>query len=193
MEYKIIQPPFTLEFRTMSREVAKDYFDWFMEQIPIRIRILEQAVQSTGGYENWQADYAPESLERLGQWFYEHVETRKRTKEEKEEIYRKAPDWFRSVEVQNWELTNRTFSLAMDIGMYLSQVFERNLAGLKWEMVTKPKNDANYQQPVLVGTGKRELNPVWILVVYAYSLAKGKRGPEGLKELYDIWTNLLAK
>jgi hypothetical protein len=193
MEYKIIQPPFTLEFRIMSREVAKDYFDWFKEQIPVRIRILEQAVQSTAGYEDWEADDMPESLEKLGQWFYEHVETRKRTKGEKDAIYSKAPKWFRSVEIQDWELTNRTLSLTMDIGMYLGRVFEKNLPGLKWVMVKKPKNDANYQQPVLVGTGKRELNPVWILVVCAYSLADNTRGPERLRELYDIWANLLVK
>lgn len=193
MEYKVIQPPFTLEFRKMSRQEAKDYFDWFIKQIPIRTNVLEQAVQSTDGYEDWLANYKPESLERLGLWFYEHVETRERTKEEREEIYRKAPDWFKSVEIEDYELTNRTFSLAMDIGMYLSQVFEKNLAGLKWEMVTKPKNDAYYQQPVLAGTGKRRFNPVWILVTLAYVFARRSKGPERLRELYDIWAKLLVK
>lgn len=193
MKYEIIQPPFTLEFRAMSREAAKDYFDWFIEQIPIRIRILEQAVQSTDGYEDWQADYAPESLERLGQWFYEHVETRERTKEEKETIYSRAPEWFRHVEISDWELANQTFSLAMDIGMYVSRVFEKNLPGLKWMMIKQSKRHVDFQQPVIVGSGKRELNPVRVIVVYAYSLAKGKRGPEGLKELYDIWTSLLVE
>lgn len=192
MKYEMVRPPFTLDFPNMSREEARDYLSWFLEQIPIRIRVLEQAVQSTPGHGEWQADCSPESLDRLGRWLYEHVETRKRTKKESKEIYGNAPDWFRSVEIENWELTNRTFSLAMDIGIYLSQVFEKNLSGLKWTMVTKPKNDVDYQRPVLSGTGKLQLNPVRMLVVLAHSLADDTRGPEGLKELYDIWVGLLA-
>ena len=192
MKYEIIQPPFTLRFRTMSREEANDYFDWFMEQIPLRIKILEEAVQSTVGYEDWRADYTPESLERLGQWFYEHVETRKRTEREKETIYSRAPEWFRGVEIEDWELTDRTFSLAMDIGMYLSRVLQKNLPGLRWEMVTKPKNDADFQQPVLAGTGRLVLNPIWVLVTYAYGVARHSKGPERLREIYDIWANLLV-
>ena len=191
MEYDVIQPPFTLEFRTMSTEEATNYFNWFMGQIPIRIKVLEQAVQSTAGYEDWQADYTPASLEKLGQWFCEHVETRKRTEDEKEAIYSKAPEWFRSVEIEDWELTNRTFSLAIDIGMYLSCVLEKNVPGLKWELVRKPKNDVDFQQPVLVGTGKLVFNPVRMLVIYAYSLADNTRGPEGLKELFDTWQSRL--
>ena len=193
MQYKIIQPPFTLKFRSMSREEAANYFDWFMQQIPIRIAVLEQAVQSVAGYETWQADYTPKSLERLGQWFYEHVETRERTRGEKEAIYTQAPDWFGRVEIQDWELTNQTFSLAMDIGMYFGFLLEKELPGLKWIMVKKPKNDANFQQPALVGTGKLILNPVWILVTYAYGIVSGTDGPEKLRELYDIWADLLIK
>ncbi|MBC7251337.1 MAG: hypothetical protein H5T62_13750 [Anaerolineae bacterium] len=193
MEYEVIQPPFTLEFRNMSREEAIRYFNWFMEQIPIRIRVLERAVQSTAGYEDWQADYTPASLEKLGQWFCEHVATRKRTEEEKETIYSKAPEWFRSVEIEDWELTNQTFSLAIDIGMYLSRVLEKNCPGLRWVMVKKPRSDADFQQPVLVGVGKPVFNPIAILVTYAYGIARRSKGPERLKELYDIWANLLVK
>jgi hypothetical protein len=191
MKYETIRPPFTLKFRSMTRKEATEYLDWFLGQIPVRIAVLERAVQSTVGYGDWQADNTPESLKGLGQWFSEHVETRRRTKEERETIYSKAPEWFRDVEIQDWELTNRTFSLAMDIGMYFSYVLQRNLLGLKWAMIKKPKNHVDFQQPVIVGSGKLELNPVRILVVYAYSLARGTRGSERLKELYDIWAKLL--
>lgn len=193
MKYEIIQPPFTLKFRFMSRVEANNYFNWFMDQIPIRISILERAVQSTLGYEDWRADYTPESLRKLGQWFYEHIETRKRTEEEKVDIYGKAPDWFRNVEMEDWELTNRTFSLAMDIGMYLSQVFVKNIPDLKWVLVEKPKNDSNYQQPVLKGTEKLVLNPVSIMVTLAYGFARNNKSPGRLRELYDIWAHLLVK
>ena len=165
MKYEIIQPPFTLNFRAMSRAEGNAYFKWFMGQMPIRIGILDEAVRSTTGYEGWQADGSPDSLVGLGQWFYDHVETRKRTEEEKEAIYSKGPKWFRSVEIEDCELTNRTFSLAMDIGMYLGRAVQINLPQTKWMMVKKPRNDMDYQQPVLKGTGRLVLNPVQILVL----------------------------
>jgi len=142
---------------------------------------------------DWQADYTPKSLEKLGQWFYEHVETRKRTEKEKETIYGKAPKWFKSVKIKDWELTNQTFSLAIDIGMYLNRALEKNVPGLKWELVRKPKSDVDFQQPVLVGTGNLVFNPTQILVTYAYGVARGSKEPERLKELCAIWVNMLVK
>jgi hypothetical protein len=192
MEYKNIQPPFTLRFQDMSREKAEAYFAWFMDQIPVRVSALEQAVQSTVGYEDWRANYTPESLEKLGQWLCEQVETRERKKVERETIYSRAPAWFKNVEIEDWELTNRTFSLALDTGMYFSRVFEENLSGVKWVMVKKPRNDADFQQPVLVGTGRLGLNPVRILVTYVYGIARRSKGPERLRELYNTWANLLV-
>lgn len=192
MEYENIQPPFTLRFQSMSREKAEAYFTWFMEQIPVRVSALEQAVQSTVEYEDWQADCTPESLEKLGQWLCEQVETRERKKAEKEAIYGRAPTWFRNVEIEDWELTNRTLSLALDTGMYFGRVSEENLSGLKWVMVKRPKNDADFQQPVLVGTGRLRLNPVRILVTYVYGIARCSKGPGRLRELYNTWANLLV-
>ncbi len=191
MKYSIIQPPFTLDFRNMDKVEAKNYFNWFMDQMPIRIHELEFAVQSVASYENWRADFTLESLEKLGQFFYEHIEIRRRTEKEVEAIYIRAPDWFRNVDVEDWELTNRSFSLAIDIGMYLSQVFERNLVGLEWILVKKPKSDISYQQPVLKGTGKLVFNPVHITTILAYGFAKQNKSPERLRGIYDNWANLL--
>jgi hypothetical protein len=60
------------------------------------------------------ADRSPESLERLGDWFAGNVETRTKTGEEIEAI--KAKLTF-PIDVPGEQLTNRTFSLAMDIGL----------------------------------------------------------------------------
>jgi hypothetical protein len=193
MEYQIIQPQVRLDFQVMTRKEANDYFRWFMEQIPTRMEILTRAVRSTRGYENWQTDFTVNSLDKLGQWFCEQVETRDRTTQEKEDIYSKAPAWFRNVNVESWELSNQTFSLAVDIGMYLGSMIEKNHEGIKWIMVTRPKNDVDYQQPVLVGKSNLVLNPVRIVIVYAYSIPDKTRGPEGLREIYQIWTHVLTK
>ena len=114
-DYKIIEPPFTLKFDEMSKQELKDYNTWFLNQIPERIAILEKAIHNTSGFEDWQKDYSPESLDKLGAWFFQQAEKRKRTKEEMKSIYKNMPDRLKDIEIDDWELTNRTFSILQSI------------------------------------------------------------------------------
>jgi hypothetical protein len=75
---------------------------------------------------------------------------------------------------------------------------EQNQPGLKWVMVKKPKNDVDFQQPVLSSTSnlsisKLVLNPIGILETYAYGIARRLKGAGRLREIYDIWVNILTK
>jgi hypothetical protein len=172
-EYSIIAPPFTLRFKEMSKEELVKYNAWYLAQIPRRIDILTKAVQCTSGYEDWHSDYSPKSLDKLGEWFASNVDIRERTKEEKQEIYAKAPDWFKNIEISDKDLTNKTFSLAIDIGMYLSQVFLKNISNLKWQhTVNGSKNWVDYGQPVIAGFKNVVFNPTQTMVVLAYGLVK---------------------
>ena len=193
MNYKNITPPFSLEFHEMSKEELKSYYQWFMNSIPERIKILESAVQSTPGFENWKADFSVDSIELLDQWFSKNVVTRKKTIGEIKEIYANGPEWFKSVEIDDWELTIRTFSLAMDMGMYLSQVFLKNASGVNWYQHLKgSKNYAYYGQPVLRGVSKVHFNPIAAMVTRAYGFARGKK-KSSLKEMFQIWKESLMK
>ncbi|MCC6146909.1 MAG: hypothetical protein IT308_05015 [Anaerolineaceae bacterium] len=192
-EYKIIQLPFPLRFKEMDRSEAEYYYKWFQNQIQNRICELTHYIQSTSGFESWDSDYTPTSLDKLGVWLYEHVTTRERSKIEIENIYSKSPDWFRAIQIPDYDISFLTVSLSIDIAMYLSQVMQKNIAGLRWKMVTKPRSSDNYQQPVLYGKGKMVFNPVNIIITYAYGIARGSKGPERLRELYDIWANILVE
>jgi hypothetical protein len=143
MPYAIIQPPFRLEFREMPRKDLKAYFNWFLGQITERVAVMEREVTTTPGFSNWRADRTPESLVALGEWFAEQVETRPRTTEEIAEI--RAASSF-PMPIPDEELTNRTFSLAMDIGMHLSQVFLTKYPFLKWEQPLRSKRFVDYGQ-----------------------------------------------
>jgi hypothetical protein len=182
MTYRINQPPFTLEFPNMSKGELQAYASWFHQILPERIAELTTTVKGTSGYEGWEPVQTPESLEPLGRWFEGQVERRKKTAEELAEARGslKLP-----VAVPETELTNRTFSLAMDIGMYLSQVLLKTLPGTRWDQVLKSKQNVDYGQPVIMGFGKVSLNPVGIMVVKAYSISRGK--PAELRRLYDVW------
>jgi hypothetical protein len=190
MSYQIIQPPFTLKFEEMSKKELKEYFDWFHEIIPERIAELCEAVRQSPGYEDWSPDYSRESLSLLGNWFQAHVETQSRTPEETEELTSQTKWRF---PVGNSELTNRTFSLAMDVGIYLSQVFLRNHPHLKWDQPLRAKKFIDYGQPVLVGFGPAPFNPVRMVVTLAYGFAKKKGNGARLLEIYDYWSDLAEK
>jgi hypothetical protein len=188
MNYQIIQPPFTsLIFKNMSRKELKDYNDWFHEIMPERIKILISAIQSTPGYESWRTDFSPESLNLLGEWFFSQTETRLRTQQEIAEIEGKLKY---PLPVSGEELSNKTFSLAIDIGMYLSEVFLRNHEAIQWSQSFGNKKNVDYGQPVLNGFGASAFNPVHIMVTLAYGFARKSKTGKRLREIYDYWSNL---
>lgn len=189
MSYLIIQPPFTLKFKEMSKNELKAYREWFHKVTPERIVELAKDVQSTPGFELWEPDMTPESLVALGQWFEGQVQTRCRTLEEIKELKSKITI---PIDVPEEDLTNRTFSLAMDIGMYFGQVVLRNLYGTQWEQPLKNKKFIDYGQPVLIGFGVIMLNPIRIILTTAYGISCRQQNGERLRELYDIWAKMRA-
>jgi hypothetical protein len=190
MSYKIIQPPFTLKFREMSKQELKSYYIWFFEVMPERINELASAVQSSQGFEAWLPDNTPTSLELLGKWFATQVEIRSRNYEEIESI--RASLSF-PINIPDKQLTNKTFSLAMDIGMYLGGVFLSQYPSLKWGQLFGNKKLAEYGCPVLLGFGHVPMDPVWIMVMLAYGIADGKKTGNRLKEIYEYWSQSISK
>jgi hypothetical protein len=180
--YTIVQPPFELKFRERPRKDLQAYRDWFHAVLPERIVELTKAVKSTPGFQGWEPDGTLESLDRLGEWFDGQVETRRQTAEELEEIRSKLTF---PIDIPEEDLTTKSFSLAMDIGMYFSRVILRNLPGTRWDQPVGNKNFADYGQPVIMGFGTVPLNPVRVMVTTAYGISRNS--PARLRELYDVW------
>jgi hypothetical protein len=185
--YEILRPPFTLDFRKMSKEDLRRYRDWFLATIPERVTQLEHVVRGSPGFESWHADSSPGSLDALGEWYLAQVDRRPHTQDELEQLRRQLPNW---IDPPLDELTNRTFSLAFDVAAYFGQVLLQNIPDLRWEQNRRAKMSADYGQPVLVGAGPVPLNPVRIMITLAYG-AKGNSG-QRLSELYRIWATTLA-
>jgi hypothetical protein len=190
--YELIAPPFTMQFREMPRPEIRAYSNWFHTVLPARIRELSGAVRATPGFDHWEPDETPESLDALGAWFWGEVRIRPRTEEEKEEIYRESPEWFRAVAIPEYDLDDRTFSIAFDIGMYMSQVFLRSFPELEWRIPLTGKRNIDYGQPVLAPFGKRVFNPVRMAVAQAYRVAS-KNGTADLHNLFIIWGEMIAE
>jgi hypothetical protein len=171
-----------LKFAVMTKTELREYNRWFQDVLPQRTCELAKALNSSAGFEDWQPNYKPESLNSLGNWFASQVETRPHTRDELKRIPPHIRDWGIS-----GELTDRTISLAMDVGMYLSQVFLRNDASMKWDQIFGSKRFIDYGQPVLVRVGtKVPFNPVRIMLSLAYGLADKQYNGRRLREIYDI-------
>lgn len=186
MPYEIIRPPFSLSFTEMSRKELRGYFDWVLRHIRQRIDVLATAVTETPGFEDWQPDRTPDSLLALGKWFGTQVETRELTPQEKERHELENQRTF-PVDMPEWELTNRTYSIAFDVGIYFSQVLHAAFPSLKWELPLSSKRFAYYGQPCLGKFGRTLLNPVAIAIVIASSFADGEPNDGRLRELFDVW------
>lgn len=187
MAYATIQPPFTLEFTEMSKAELKAYAAWFHAVAPARIAELEKAVRNTPGYHGWEPDQTPDSLGPLGRWLEGQVEMRKKTESEIAELHSQLT---LPIDVPREQLTNRTFSIAMDLGMYFGQVVLKSVRGTRWDQpLGKSRRWADYGQPVIVGNGRVPLNPVRIMVTAAYSFADKR--PTSLRELFNAWQELL--
>ncbi len=188
MTYSTIQPPFRLKFWEMSKKELKHYYQWFQEIIPERIKELTNAVKSSEGFEDWEPNFTPASLDILGRWFAAQVQTRPRTQEERKEL---AAGSRYPIEAPEWELADPTISLAMDVGMYLSQVFLRNHPSLQWDQPFGSKKFIDYGQPVLIPFSSAPFNPVRMMIGLAYRLATKNARGKGLRELYDIWAKMI--
>jgi hypothetical protein len=156
----------------MPKKELNRYFEWFDGVLPERLSKLAKAVQSTPGYESWQPDERPASLDLLGQWFVAQIAVRPRSENEIKNIEDKTKF---PIGVPSEELTDHTLSLAMDIGMYLSRVFLKNQPSLKWEQPLANKKFIDYGQPVLVAFKPGPFNPVRMVVTFAYGVVSQKK------------------
>lgn len=189
--YRVIQSPIDENVYKLNKKQAKVFFNWYINEIPTRIQILADYVRSSPEFSGWQENMLVESLDDLGKWFCKQVETRPRSEVEISDIRKRAPALFDAVGIPQDELTGKTISLAIDIGMYLSQIMQKNVENAKWVQKTTAKRSVNFNLPVLSTGGRMVFNPTHLMITYAYGIARGTKKPEGLRELYEIWKDIL--
>lgn len=169
------------------------FFAWFKEQITFRTDQLLYAVRSDEDHSSWEIDFSASSLSPLASWYVKNVNTRPRLEAEKESIYSSAPPRFRQVEIDDWDLTDRTFSFAFDVGVYFGEVLSRSTVDVQWHLDTSRPSSAYYHLPILAQEGPQICCPIHLMTVYAYGIARGNKGAGRLRELFQIWQEILSK
>lgn len=197
--YKLIQIPLKKYIYDTTEKEAKEFFEWFLKIIPERLEILRSALKITG-YEPTELDFSPESLDYIAQWFKNHITTRPLTKGERDAFKEKYSGTIkkgkyeiplsRIVETPKRLFTEETLSLCWDIGIYFAETIRNNVKGLKWDFVKKPRNDAYYHLPVLIGFGPKKDNyfsPKDIMGTIASRILRRVDASNELRETYEHW------
>jgi hypothetical protein len=163
-EYPFFIPPGELASRPpreWSAAEASEYLAWLHGMIEIRIAGLLQ-------YFGFQAGEASTTLLRVGTL---------------------AADAFRKPQFSlDGKLTDQGYALAADLGLLLAKFLLVAASSIRWEVVRRPKRDANLNQPVLVGfkTGV-PLNPIRGSIAEAAGVISGLRKADAWQRAYEFW------
>lgn len=153
MDYPLMTPPFHLKpFEEMNKKEAKQYFEWYISQIPQRMAILKQV--SNGQI---LLDSSKESLIPLFTWFLSIVTIDQLSEEEIEarlNDLRQYPDFaFEDAKEQLLanpvELKKEDYDLARDIAIYYGETLIKNYPQVHWTYLTKPKSHIYLNEPIL--------------------------------------------
>jgi len=183
--YQIINNlPIDYDFQSKTKDELKLYGTWFKENKDIRLNYLIEHVKSTPNYEHWTADFTLNSLKELGKWLKENIEIEKLPEEEYKLKRNKVPEW---IEVLDWDLTIKTRSILVDVGIYFGEAFIHTHVKYKWEQYfSKIKRDVNNGH-VVIKFKIKELNPIWIMINVGLGLVDNTKDENCLYNLFKVW------
>ncbi|MFC4766474.1 hypothetical protein [Effusibacillus consociatus] len=191
MDCYLMDPPFGVKpFVQMSKKEADIHFAWYISEIPKRLQLLKDAFEFTGGGKKEVLNLTPESLKPLWEWFIPQVTIVQQSQEELEAELRNAPEWLREAQ-KTEKISKEALTIAMDIAVYFAEVFITHNESVSWDIVRKPKSDADFNQPVLFGFGEDVLNPRRVLHTLTLRAARGETTADALYDMYKVWENYL--
>lgn len=190
MNYPLMTPTFEMKpFEEMTKKEAQIHFNWYLSEVPKRIELLSNAFLETGGGTSGDLDFSQKSLMNLWSWFIPRITTITKSDDEIASELKVAPEWFKEKIIENnKKLSIGTLSLAMDIAIYLAEVFIKNFNSLEWGFVTHPKSLAYVNSPVVIGFSSGvELDPRNLVYNLTLKTVNGELNEKGLFNLFDAW------
>ena len=175
-------------FFELTARQAKEYFNWYMEQIPNRITLLWEYMKQECP-ETEPFDYSPESLIPLWEWYETKVQQVPMSQKEIEFQAARYPKWIENeIRKETMKYTDETLSIALDISIYLGETVRKNYPNLYWGYRAKPKNEFSANRPVILKlVGKRAyFNPSRIVFV-AMVKSSEAHDKSQLYDLYRYW------
>lgn len=191
MIYTMIEPPFKFDsFETLTKQQAQQLFDWYISMIPERAKLLEECFNKVWRC-NLQFDYSLESLDLLWAAFEKHIEIEEKTEKQIRAENKGMPEYVIEEELKDRRYPSRgTYMIALDIAMYFGEALARHLPGIHWGFFTKPKKMASVNEAVLLGFGKRYMDPTRIVRVACQKSINSPK-PYALSEIIEVWKGFI--
>ena len=194
MQYPAISFPCEFEsFKTLNKNQAQQLFDWYISEIPQRVKLLEECFNDEWCH-SIPFDYSIDSLDLLWKAFTKYIKSYKKSRKDIMAENANLPRYVLDDMLNdNRHLANETEILAFDIAMYFGETLSRNFPGISWGFFTKPKNMASVNKAVLVGFMRNMyMDPTRIIMV-GCSRFLDKPDYSYLEKIANVWKRYLPE
>ncbi len=186
-----------VDYDSWNNKTAKEYFEWYMSQIPLRTVYLCNRVSRDLKIDTSLLDFSPESLNIIWEWYLKTAIIKKRDTKETEK--QKETELYRFVgesSINYEELSLNSLLIQRDIGMYLAEVFLSECKDLSWTYTHEPPSkkikDIFNNKPQLTGflyNGEEVMfEPIHMVGVQGANLLDNTYNVSDLYELYLKWS-----
>ena len=196
----MLVPPLGLNLYELTPKQAEENLRWFLGKIPERIGYLSERCASDLAIPLECLDCSPESLKSIWKWFTETALI-VQTPDEEIRLMQKQYAHLGDSFVNKTKLSVVTEFIVRDIGMYLGEVFTSASSNIKWDLLTKPKNDFFYNHPVLAGFEdysftppfKAVFEPIHMAGIQAAKLLGGDKNDTNLFGVFNKWLKYMPQ
>lgn len=195
LKYDILIPKLDKNIFQLNEPEAKEYFQWYMEQVPERVAYVSRVCAKELYIPEEKLDCSPDSLVLLWKWFRRRAKTERLPRTGEEKSASEIPF------VGNRQLTLETEYILRDIGMYLGETFRKNNPQIYWTYYTKPRRDFFVNHPLLKGFMDRSFGhpfeaafePIHFAGVQASKILNGTSTDNDLRSIYNIWVEKIDR
>ncbi len=176
--YEPLLLPIEKPMRKFSKSEAQHFFNWYISNIPERIRYLARHCGLPEYVDSASYDWNTSSLIKIWKWFLRYADV------EQDPI------------TGTQGLSVMTHYVIRDIGMYIGEMFVNVYPQLSWGFYTKPKSDVFVNEPVLFGFVDRSyvppfqmpFEPINMVCVKALNILDKSQSVSDLYDLFQHWT-----
>lgn len=175
IKYEIMEPPFFKSFYDMNAKEAKEIFNFYTSQIPIRIKYLESFVSKNADCDIY-FDYSRESIIKFWDWYGDLLV----------EQHNNHP-----VEGNPLNLSFDVLGIGSDFAMYFGELFIKEHPKIHWGYKNKPKSNFFLNRPALLGFQDNVVYCPEHSISMCVRRALEEKNPYEVINIFDIWSKYI--
>ena len=170
--------------KSKNQNIIKPYKQWFFDNLENRINNLEKYIRTFVGFNNFQLDYSPKTLTELEVWLETSIKSEMMPEDEYTQLRNLFP---MEIDIEKWTLTELSYSILYDVGMYFGEIMIHNYPNLKWtQYISTSKINVDVGHMVIQTKYKNcPMNPIWLVRIIGYKLIENKKEDRLLVRLFE--------